>query len=333
MAQVAKTNHTFVQTAQPTFSPEAPITTILPDILEIILNFTNQSENTRLVSRQWNVLTLTAFIKFKPQELKQTIRLITEQLDPSAQFAADLVNFQNTHHFFHEGTFAKVRKLFLADKGLVIGMFRKLPGKERGQLQITIGNQLPDSMKNLFKISWFSCFHAPNVDRDTLFTLLQSYQPLSMEHRQLAILGATRDNNIEFVKLLLADGPITNENREVLLMQANRPNNLEVFKLLLAIGPISEMTREVRFVEAARHNNLEAVKLLLANGPISETTRTIAITIAAENNNAELVQLLRKPLIWRIVAVVLKIAITVFFVFAAMAAAISIHEYFSKKRS
>lgn len=334
MALVINTNHTFVQTApQPAFSLEAPITTILPDLLELILIFTNESENTRLVSRHWNVLTFTAFIKIKTQELKQTIQLITEQLDPGAQCTADLVKFQNTHHFFHEGTFAKVRNLFLTDKGSVIGIFRKLPMQERDQLQITIGNQLPDSMKNFFEISRVSLWYVPNVDRDTLFTLLQSYQPLSKEARHLAILDAARNNNTEFIKLLLADGSMTYADREVLLMQADRLNNLEVFKLLLAIRPISERTRELSFVEAARLNNLEVVKLLLANGPISETIRAIAIDYAIANNNPEMVQLLRKPLIWRILAVVLKIATFVFFVFAAMAAGISIHEYFSKNRS
>jgi hypothetical protein len=302
MALVTKTNHTFLQTAQPAFSPEAPITTILPELLEYILIFTNQSENTRLVSRHWNVLTFTAFIKFKTQELKQTIQLITERLDPGAQCTADLVNFQNTHHFVHEGTFAKVRNLFLADKGLVIGMFRKLPEKERDQLQIAIGNQLPDSMKNLFMISKLAIWDVRNVDRETLFTLLQSYQPISIKDRQLALLDATQENNIEFVKLLLADGPITDIKREVLLMEATC-HNLEVFKLLLA------------------------------SGPISETTRAIAIKYAVKNNNLEIVQLLRKPLIWRIVAVVLKIAAFVSAFFAAAAVGIYAHEYFSKNRS
>ena len=299
------TNHPFVQTAQPASPTEGLITAILPELLEYILIYTNQSENTRLVSRHWNVLTFTAFIKFKTQELKHTIQLITEQLDPDihAQRRADLVSFQNTHHFDHEGTFAKVRQLFLADKGLVIGMFRKLPDVKRDQLQIDLGKELPDSMKNLFKISKLSLFDVPIVDRDTFFTLLKSCEPLSMDNRYHAIFFATQKNYIEFVKLLLADGPISDKDRQVI------------------------------FLEAASLNHLEVVKLLLANGPISETTREIAIREAVKNNYPEIVQLLRKPLIWRILAVALKIAAFVGFLFAGSALGIYAHEYFSKNRS
>jgi hypothetical protein len=330
MTSITKVNQIFEpQTAQPILLQEGPIRIIPTEIVGSILFLANHSESTRLVSRVWKALTLTADKKANGHELEQTFRLITEKLNPDtyAKCIADLAELQGTHQSLsgYVATFAEVRGLFLIDKGFGIGILRKLPSEERDQLQIAIGDQLPDSMKDVFKISKLHPQTVKNVVLDTFFTLLQSYQPLSGYQRGWAVSTAAENNNIEFVKLLLADGPISenllgravmiaakNNNLKLArLLLANGPihdqdraaavenatvnNNPELVELLLANEPISEYYRGQTVILAARYNHLEIVKLLLANGPISEEQREEAVRLATKNNNPELIRLLREP--------------------------------------
>ncbi|MFI5344474.1 MAG: ankyrin repeat domain-containing protein, partial [Chlamydiales bacterium] len=275
------------QIAQSTSLPEGPIRTISPEILESILFLTNHSESTRFVSHIWNDLTFTAAKNSKNQELKQTIPLIIEKLNPGthAECIADLAELQEAHRSLSDyvTTFAEVQRLFLIEKGLVIGILRKLPVEERDQLQEALDEELPDSMKDLFEISKLNLRTVKNINLDTFFTLLQSYQPLSKKDRGEAVVQAAEINNLDFVKLLLANGPISKLFRGAAVDAAAKSNNIELVKLLLANGAISEIHREYAVLKAAKNNNLELFKLLLADGPISEWYRGVIVMKAAAN--------------------------------------------------
>jgi hypothetical protein len=199
---------------------EGPLRIIPSEIVKYILFLTNQRENTQLVSRAWKDLAFEAIKQPTKQELKQTIRLITEQLDPGrhAQCIADLAEIQAGRQpsSNYLATYVAVGQLFLVVKGLVIGAIRKLPVKEKDQLQLAIGDQLPESMKDLFKISKLnfipsitdfftsskqdifeiSRLTTENVDLDTFFTLLQSCHPLSIDMRSYVVHAAIKRNNI-----------------------------------------------------------------------------------------------------------------------------------------
>ncbi|MFI5344475.1 MAG: hypothetical protein ACHQUC_09670 [Chlamydiales bacterium] len=292
--------------AKQTFEPqttslsEGPIKTIPTEILQSILFLTNHSESTRLVSRNWNVLTFTPAKNSNIHELNQTISLITEKLNPDthAECIAALAAVQDAHESCYVNTFAEVRRLFLINKGLVIGILRKLPEEERDQLQIAIGEELPDSMKDLFEISKLDLTDdlaaVENLDLDTFFTLLQSCQPLSMDDREKAFFLAVYLDDIEFVKLVLADGPISEYHRALAVCEATENNNPDLVRLLLSKScqPLSIDDREKAFFLAVHLDDIEFVKLVLADGPISEDHRGFAVYEATENNNPDLVRLL-----------------------------------------
>jgi hypothetical protein len=240
-----------------------------PEVVERIIFFTNQNENTRLVSWSWNDLTFRDDKKSKQQELKQTIQLITETLFPNehAQYIADLAEIQAAHHFLTKflTTRTQTQRLFLISKGFVMGVLRKapedfgvaidirhmlpegyknviLPMPEEGDhRRKTISTRLPDSMKDIFKLAGFNLFHSPieNDDIAIFFTLLQSYHTLLEEGRGTAVHHFVKINKIEFVKLLLADGPISEFFRGYAVEEATKNNNLELVELLQANEPIS----------------------------------------------------------------------------------------------
>lgn len=139
------------QQFQPCEVSGCPIRLIPADILECIIIFTNQSKNTRLVSRHWNDLTFLAFKNSKKLELKQTIRLITEHLDPrkDCQCIAELAKIDD-YQSLSVATFIEDWRLFLRHKNSVIVNLLELTEKKRGQLRNTTESQLPDSMKDVF---------------------------------------------------------------------------------------------------------------------------------------------------------------------------------------
>ncbi len=296
MTSIVKSNCSFEPQIAPLSSlPEGPITTISPKILESILIFTNESKNTLLVSHMWNVLTFAGLINWNKQKIQQIIRLVSIQLpNTHAKCIRELEQLQDAHQSLsgHVTTFAEVRRLFLIVKGSLIGIIRKLPEETRDQLQTAIGEELPDSMKDLFRISKLDLMTVKNVDLDTFFTLLQSCQPLSIEDRHQAIARAAELDNIEFAKLILANTPIHDRCIEWAVLQATLNDNLEFVRLLLANGSISQKYRGLTTVEAAGNNNLELVKLLLANGPISQEHRGDAVIGAVNKKNPKLVKLL-----------------------------------------
>jgi hypothetical protein len=239
--------------------PEGPIRTISPKILASIPIFTDESE----VSRIRNDFAFSAE-KSKKQALEKTIALITEKLDQNThtQCIADLAELQDVYEsrFSEAASFIEIQQLFLAVKGVGIGILRKLPEEERDELQVAIDDQLPGSMKDLFEIADLDLESVGNVDLDTFFILLQSCQPLSIDNREEAVFRATSLGNSEFVELLLADGPISEEERGLIVCKAVKNNNPEIVKLLLAHGPITDDYREVALKRAA--GDIELVNLL-----------------------------------------------------------------------
>lgn len=320
MAQITSVNK-ILESTQLALLPEGPFGTIPLEIVESILFFTNNGESTRLVSWIWKDRTFPAAKNSNIHELQQTILLIAENLNPDkhAQWITDLAEIQDTHqsHSNDAATFAKVKQLFLINKGLVIGILRKLSVEDRNQLQRKIGHQLPDSMKDIFKISTLDIKAAKdiqNLNLDTFFTLLQSCQPLSVEDREAAFFAASY--NVGFVKLLLTDGPLSEKVRKYLgfpndpafikSVLANNSNSEEFLgeaacrvtdafsscydvekrvKLLLGIGSISEKMRRKAAIQAFYNNRgLEVVRLLLANGPTSKEHQEKALWMVADIN-------------------------------------------------
>ena len=230
------------QVDKPIALQEGPIKKIPADIVGSILYFANESESTRLVSQDWNERTF-AVVTYKNQELERTISVIIEKLNPDtqAQCIAELGELQDAHQFKSKFvvSFPEARQVFLTNKGSLVGILRKLSEEERDQLQNAIGDELPDSLKDVFEISklhFMSFENVNNVNVDTFFTLLQSYQPISMDDRGTAVANL---NNIEFVRLLLANGSISTESRGVAVSRSVFENNLELVRLLLANGSIS----------------------------------------------------------------------------------------------
>lgn len=292
MAQITHVNQIF----ESTLLPEERFGTIPPEIVESILFFTNQCERTGSVSRDWNDLTFNAAKYPNQQALEQTIPLIAENidLDKYAQCISNFVDLQDMHQFLsgYADTSAEFQRLVLINKGLVIGILRKLSVEDREQLQIEIGAELPDSMKDIFEISTLDLSTVTGIARDKFFTLLQSYQPLSKVMRSTAVVHATDINNIEFVRLLLTDGSISSLDLKQAVFNAVINNNPELIELLLAKSSNSEQMRGLAVGSATGYNNLELVRSLLANGTISEGLLTLAVESAIEHNNLELIKLL-----------------------------------------
>jgi hypothetical protein len=271
---------------------EGPVRTIPLEILTYILFLTNDSERNLLVSHYWKDLTFTTAKNANSLVLKQSIQWITEKLNPDAysKCIADLAELQKVHQSLSDDIpiFAEIRQLFLISKSLIIGLLRKLPEEERDQLQIKIGDQLPDSMKDLIEISKLDLESVDNVDLDTYSMLLKSYQTLSIEDRGDAVLHAAEINSTEYVEILLANGPISEEDRGAAVCEVvARYGNLELVELLLANGPISEDDRGMALQRASRNNDLELITLLLANGPVPQAyLRFTAIRLIAVINLA-----------------------------------------------
>jgi hypothetical protein len=293
MTHAINTNQTIESQTVP--FQEGPIKTIPADIVGSILYFANNSESTRLVNQDWNERTF-AVVAYKNQELERTIPLIIKKLDPAtqAQCIAELTDLQRALSplVFNQLTFREARFSFLDNKAELVIILRKLPENERDQLQNAIGEELPNSLKDVFEISTLNIRTVGNINVDTFFTLLQSYQPLSRDDRGWAVANAANFDNMEFVKLLLASGPISMEDRGWAIQIAAYRNNLELVKLLLANGPILERSRGFIVLRAVSDNNLELVKVLLAGGPIPHEDRRAAIWVATVNMNLELVHVL-----------------------------------------
>lgn len=287
------TNQTFgSQTGQLIALQEGPIKKIPGDIVGSILYFANESESTRLVSQVWNALTF-AVVKYKNQELQNTITRIIEKFNPDIQAPciAELAQLQEAHQFKSNFviSFPEVRQLFLTNKGLLVGILRKLPVEEVDQLQIAIKKELPDSLKDIFEIANLYLMLVDNIALDTFFTLLQSCEPLSMDTRGTAVYHAVCLNNSEFVKLLLANGPISYGDRGIAVIRAVSENNLEIVKFLLNNGSILERHRGIAVQAAINNDNFELVKLLLDDGPIPHDDRRWEILKATLNMDLELV--------------------------------------------
>jgi hypothetical protein len=285
---------------------EGPITALPSEIVGCILFYTNDSGSARLVNRDWNIINFTTVKNSQKNDLKQTILLLTETLSPDthAECIVALAEIQEAHHTLsgHATTCSEARRLFLITKGLLVGILRKLPEEERNQLQKALGEELPDSMKDLFKICTLHLIPSitdfsngsatEDVNLDTFFVLLQSYPDLTMFMRARAVSAAANRNNIGCLKLLLASGPITDDTRGNAVFTTVQRNNIEGVKLLLANGPISEVYRGRSVWHATEINNIELAQLLLDNGPISEEDRKGILWLAARKGNTELVNLL-----------------------------------------
>jgi hypothetical protein len=268
MAIVTITNQNVGSRADQSIAPqEEPIKTIPAEIVGVILYHANDSASTRLVSRNWNDLTF-AVIKCKNQELLHTIPRIIEKLSPDkAQCIAELTQLQKAHQCKSQivVSFPETRHLFLTNKGVLVGSLKKLSEIERDLLQIAIGEELPDSLKDIFEISKLDLKFFENGNVDTFFTLLQSCQPLSKWDRGEAVLPAVRDNNLELVKVLLADGPIYDWDRRTAVQSAENNNNLELVRLLLDNGSIPYNDRVHAILGATVHMSLELVPVLTDN--------------------------------------------------------------------
>jgi hypothetical protein len=257
---------------------EGPIMALPSEIVGYILFHTNDSGNARLVNRDWNIINSTNVTTVKnaqKKDLKQTILLLTEILSPDthAKCIAALVEVQDAHQSLsgHVTTFSEARRLFLISKGLLVGILRKLPEEERDQLQKAIGDELPDSMKDIFKICTLHVIPSitdfsknseiEGVDLETFFILLQSCTTFT---REKAIEAAVNRDNIGCLKLLLASGPISELQRSIAVLKAVQRNNVECGKVLLANGPILEVYRREAIKQAHIANNQELV-LLLSN--------------------------------------------------------------------
>ena len=244
---------------------EGPMKTVLCDILQYILVFTDQSKNTGLVSHQWSIITVKADQDSKQHKLKQATQLIIEGLDPDqhAQCITDFTKLQQSRPVYIPGYIkdvancVEVRENFLIAKGLVIGNLRKVSANERDHLQTLIVEELPDSMKDIFMLAYRDLKYVYNGDDlDTVMTLAHSYQPFSMDYIGYAVVQLTRSNaRIELFESVLGNGQISEDHRGRALYQAAKHNRLKHLELLLADGPIPDNWRR------DAHDNANSLKL------------------------------------------------------------------------
>jgi hypothetical protein len=298
MTSIIKIDHCFEPKTTQLQGEEGPITIIPFDTLKhilIITNhfFTHQSESFLLVCRDWQVLTFTTAKEFSKYALYQTISLISEKLNPNehAKCITELAEIQDAYQSLTVTTCAQVQRLFLINKGFIIGALRNVPEEERDQFQIALGDELPDSMKDIFEISKLNLRMLITVDLDKFFTLLQSYQPLAIEDRGAVVHGLARENTLEILKVLLANGPISEDNRGLAVQLAATDNDIELVRLLLANGKIPDLWLDAAILNAAIYQNgpinPELVELLKSHG---EETYNLAIEV---NNNEEIAKLIQ----------------------------------------
>jgi hypothetical protein len=299
-------------------SRQSPIQAIPDEILEHILFLTDLSDTskTRLVSRKWNVLTLSGCKNAVKRDLDQLFRLLIENLDlnkrpqnestlsyllrisrllnenrnPNKHPRAYLKRIQTGFHNFLQSTPlnpAQYHRLFLTVQGLILRVLYTLPMQERNQLQQTISHQTPPSLIHLFEV--------PNVeevilkgDFDTFYSLLHARNSSliwCLEH-------VAHAGQIRMLRTMLAMGLVSDVYRSRAVFGAAYRNHPECLQLLLANGPIDERWRGDALYTATANKNLGILRLILNHGQISEDDRGSAVVRAACDNHPESASLL-----------------------------------------
>jgi ankyrin repeat protein len=99
--------------------------------------------------------------------------------------------------------------------------------------------------------------------------LVVAMPALALTERDLALLDATRRNDVEAARRLIADGADVNaqdENRDSAFLLASAEGRLEVLKLTLAVGADLRSTNRyggTALIPACHHGHVETVRELL----------------------------------------------------------------------
>lgn len=266
-----------------------------PELIERIIFFTDQSDksNTRLVCRAWNDLTLSACKYPIKQDLKQTVSLLSENLDQNKHHRslAKLVKIQDM--FQSLITFlvtpAQTRRLFLISTGCILGVLKNLSAARISPLQQMIGHQLPISMNRIFQFTAMTLEASILTgDFDVFYILFHSCRHLSKEALGRAAIAAAEKGHTRMLRTLLSNGRISTVDRGTATYKATTNTHPDCVQWLLDNGSISEHHRGISVRAACMTKNEKLLRLLLENGPIPDSFLMEAIIYAGTMKNIDL---------------------------------------------
>lgn len=279
--------------------PEGPITQLPVELVERCLFWTDLQgkENTRLVSRTWNTLTLTASKNPEQPDLNEFIRLLMRNLRKSHPHKTGQLSVVKTMLSMRARSLvtpAQIQRLFLFTKGLLISVLKNLSSTRRELLQKTIGSEISTSLNSLFDLAEMSLDEAIRTrDFATFYMVFNGYPVLSKRSRGSYIIDAAKAGQFRMLQVLLNSGKISIDTRLVALGYIVADENEDCVRLLLNHGRISISGRGTLLDIASSQEHSGIVRLLLAHGPITSAALDWAIENAMDRGNHELARFIR----------------------------------------
>ncbi|HEY5236065.1 MAG TPA: hypothetical protein VIJ14_07805 [Rhabdochlamydiaceae bacterium] len=287
------------QSSQTDAIPEGPITKLPTELVEKCLFWADiqGKENTRLVSRIWNTLTLTASKNPEQPDLNEFIRLLMKNLHTShpnkaGQFSAikKMLEIRARSLF----TPAPIQRLFVFTKGCIIGVLKTLSSTRKALLQKAIGPEISTSLNSLFDLAEMSLEKAI-LTRDfaTFYMVFTGHSGLSERYRGGLVIDAANAGQFLMLQVLLNSGKISIATRELALGYVVADDNEKCVQILLDRSSISVKGRGTLLDIATSQDRPASVRLLLAHGPITSVALDWAIENAMDRGNLELARFIR----------------------------------------
>jgi hypothetical protein len=288
------------QSFQADVIPEGPITKLPVELVEKCLFWTDiqGKENTRLVSRSWNTLTLTASKNPEQAELNNFIRVLTKNLVRKKHHRqiAHLVEIQDMLKSLacFLVTPAQTQRLFVFTKGCIIGVLKTLSSTRRDLLQTALGPQISTSLKPLFELAEMTLDEAIRTRNfQTFYTIFISHPVLSERSRGGFVIDAANAGQFLMLQVLLNSGKISIATRELALGYVVADDNEKCVQILLDRSSISVKGRGTLLDIATSQDRPASVRLLLTHGPITSVALDWAIENAMDRGNLELARFIR----------------------------------------
>lgn len=278
--------------------PEGPINALPPELVESCIFWTTprDKDNTRLVSRSWNAITLKESKYPRQAELERFIRLLIENLQENhPRKSAKLTEIKRMLTSFSSmiNPPSQTDRLFLITRQFVLGVLKSLSTTRRDQLQLSITPQVSPSLNALFELTKMTPDQAINAgDFDTFYMVLENSLPLSHEDHATCVITAADAGEVRMLRLMLAKQFLTIESRGTAVAYAARDNHQECVEVLLADGPISDQHRGQATESATGNDNIELARVILKSGRISQTFIGRCLALASRNKNPDFIQLL-----------------------------------------
>lgn len=289
----------FLAPKAPLTIPEGPITKVPNELVERCIFWADLQgkENSRLVCRSWNAITLSASKYPHQKELEDFVRLLIENLNkthPNKSTKLAEIKDMLTSLSPFLVTPGQTERLFLITKEYILGVLKTLSSTRRSDLlQSAITLQIPPSLTTLFGLTELSVDQAINTGNfESFYVVFQNSLPLREAEHGTCVITAAAAGELQMLRLLLSKQFLTIEARGTAAVYAARDNHQDCVEELLADGPISDQHRGQATESATAHDNLDLAKAILKTGCISQTFIGRCLALASRNKNPDYIQFL-----------------------------------------